>query len=89
MTLSPFENSATPEEGLLDYRQSLSPCRLPCMKSAFYLYIRQKAVNVTKTVEEKCDCFGKLKLTASKLPAEDSGTQSGESPRPFTLPTPP
>jgi hypothetical protein len=58
------------------------------MKSAFYLYIREKAEKVTKAGEEKCDYSEKLNFTAKKPPGADSGPQSGESPKPFTLPTP-
>ena len=58
------------------------------MKSAFYLYIREKAEKVTNGGEEECDCSEKLKFTAKKPPEEDSGHQSGEYSKPFTLPTP-
>jgi hypothetical protein len=58
------------------------------MKSAFYLYIREKAEKVTNGGEEECNCSEKLKFTAKKPPGEDSGPQSGDVLNPFTPPTP-
>jgi hypothetical protein len=58
------------------------------MESAFYLFIREKMGNVTRTGEAECDTSDTLQFNAKKPPEVDCGNQSGECSQPFTLPTP-